>query len=56
MGQGRGWPLLTESGRTMNWRRVHDVCPYIQSLEAFSSQGGMLPEQIWDAPTYPRRE
>jgi glucoamylase len=31
----------------------HDVRPYIQALEAFSSRGGMLPEQIWDAPDMP---
>ncbi len=31
----------------------HDVKPYIQALEGFSSQGGMLPEQIWDAPDIP---
>jgi glucoamylase len=31
----------------------HDVKPYIQALEGFSSRGGMLPEQIWDAPDIP---
>jgi glucoamylase len=30
-----------------------DVKPYIKALEGFSSQGGMLPEQIWDAPDIP---
>jgi glucoamylase len=32
----------------------HDVRPYIKALEGFSSQGGMLPEQIWDAPDIPQ--
>ena len=31
----------------------HDMKPYIMALEGFSSQGGMLPEQIWDAPDIP---
>jgi glucoamylase len=33
----------------------HDVKPYIQALEGFSSRGGMLPEQIWDAPDIPEK-
>ena len=31
------------------------MTPYIQALEGFSSQGGMLPEQIWDAPDMPEK-
>jgi glucoamylase len=31
----------------------HDVKPYILAIEGFSSQGGMLPEQIWDAAAIP---
>ena len=31
----------------------HDVKPLIQALEGFSSAGGMLPEQIWDAADLP---
>jgi glucoamylase len=31
----------------------HDIHPYIQAIEAFSSRGGMLPEQIWDGPDIP---
>jgi len=28
----------------------HDVAPYVKAMELFASQGGMLPEQIWDGP------
>jgi glucoamylase len=33
----------------------HDVTPYVKAIEGFSSQGGMLPEQIWDAPDLPEK-
>ena len=49
-GQGRAWPLLTGERAHYELAAGHDVTPYIQAIEGFSSQGGMLPEQIWDAP------
>jgi glucoamylase len=49
-GQGRAWPLLTGERAHYEFAAGHDVAPYIQTLEGFSSRGGMLPEQIWDAP------
>ena len=49
-GQGRAWPLLTGERAHYELAAGHDVTPYILAYEAFSSQGGMLPEQIWDAP------
>jgi glucoamylase len=52
-GQGRAWPLLTGERAHYELAAGHDVKPYIQALEGFSSQGGMLPEQIWDAPDIP---
>ena len=52
-GQGRAWPLLTGERAHYELAAGHDVAPYIQTLEGFSSQGGMLPEQIWDAPDMP---
>ncbi len=52
-GQGRAWPLLTGERAHYELAAGHDVMPYIQTLEGFSSQGGMLPEQIWDAPDMP---
>jgi glucoamylase len=52
-GQGRAWPLLTGERAHYELAAGHDVRPYIQALEGFSSRGGMLPEQIWDAPDMP---
>ncbi len=52
-GQGRAWPLLTGERAHYELAAGHDVRPYIKALEGFSSQGGMLPEQIWDAPDIP---
>ena len=52
-GQGRAWPLLTGERAHYELAAGHDVVPLIKALEGFSSQGGMLPEQIWDAPDLP---
>jgi glucoamylase len=52
-GQGRAWPLLTGERAHYELAAGNDVKPYILALEGFSSQGGMLPEQIWDAPDIP---
>jgi glucoamylase len=52
-GQGRAWPLLTGERAHYELAAGHDVRPYIQAIEGFSSRGGMLPEQIWDAPDIP---
>ncbi len=57
-GIGRAWPLLTgerahyelAAGREDEARRL------MQAMEAFANEGGMLPEQIWDAPDIPERE
>ncbi len=54
-GQGRAWPLLTGERAHYELAAGHDVKPYIQALEGFSSQGGMIPEQIWDAPDIPEK-
>src|SRR5271154_592139 len=52
-GQGRAWPLLSGERAQYELAAGHDVVPYIKALEGFSSRGGMLPEQIWDAPAIP---
>jgi glucoamylase len=56
-GIGRAWPLLTgerahyelAAGRDEEARRL------MQTMEAFTSDGGMIPEQIWDSPDIPER-
>jgi glucoamylase len=50
---GRAWPLLSGERAHYELAAGHDVTLYIQALEAFSSRGGMMPEQIWDAPEIP---
>jgi glucoamylase len=56
-GIGRAWPLLTgerahyelAAGREAEARKL------LHAMEAFSSDGGMIPEQIWDAPDIPEQ-
>ncbi|MEX0675707.1 MAG: glycoside hydrolase family 15 protein [Pirellulales bacterium] len=51
-GRGRGWPLLSGERAHYELAAGRDVRPYIETLERFA-QGGMLPEQVWDAPDRP---
>jgi glucoamylase len=52
-GQGRAWPLLTGERAHYELAAGRDMQPLIKAMEQFSSEGGMLPEQIWDAPDLP---
>ncbi len=52
-GQGRAWPLLTGERAHYELAADRDMQPLIKAMEQFSSEGGMLPEQIWDAPDLP---
>jgi glucoamylase len=57
-GIGRGWPLLTgerahfelAAGRVENAKRL------LAALESFANEGGLISEQVWDAPDIPERE
>jgi glucoamylase len=53
-GQGRAWPLLGGERGHYELAVGHDVKPFIQALEKFSSMGGMLPEQVWDYEDFPQ--
>lgn len=57
-GIGRAWPLLT--GERAHYELAagrRDVAEkWLRTLEAFANEGGMIPEQIWDAPDMPERE
>jgi glucoamylase len=57
-GIGRAWPLLT--GERAHYElaagRIDEAIRLLHAMEAFASEGGMLPEQIWDAPDIPERE
>ncbi len=52
-GQGRAWPLLGGERAHYELAAGHDVAPLIKAYEAFSSVGGMLPEQVWDHEDLP---
>lgn len=57
-GIGRAWPLLT--GERAHYElaagRKEEAQRLLAALESFSSDSGLLPEQIWDAPDIPERE
>ena len=52
-GQGRAWPILTGERAHYELAAGADVKLYVTALEAFSSVGGMLPEQVWDFEDLP---
>jgi glucoamylase len=52
-GQGRAWPLLTGERAHYELAAGGDYKPLITAMEQFSSKGGMMPEQIWDAADIP---
>lgn len=57
-GVGRGWPLL--AGERAHYElaagRVDEAARLAAVMRAQTSPGGMLPEQVWDAPDIPQRE
>jgi glucoamylase len=56
-GIGRGWPLLT--GERAHYElvagRVEDAKRLLTTMESFANEGGLIPEQVWDAPDLPGR-
>ena len=57
-GIGRAWPLLT--GERAHYElaagRKKSAEQLAQTMEKFTGDSGLLPEQIWDAPDIPERE
>jgi glucoamylase len=57
-GVGRAWPLLT--GERAHYElaagRREEAIRLLSTLESFANEGGMIAEQIWDAPDIPQRE
>jgi glucoamylase len=57
-GVGRAWPLLT--GERAHYElavgRADEAGRLSRAMEAFGNEGGMIPEQIWDASDIPERE
>ena len=52
-GRGRAWPLLTGERGHYELAAGRDIGPYLRAMEGFASAGGLLPEQVWDAPDRP---
>jgi glucoamylase len=56
-GVGRAWPLLT--GERAHYElaagRADVAEKMLRTMEAFSSDGGMIPEQVWDSADIPER-
>ncbi|MEO6874061.1 MAG: glycoside hydrolase family 15 protein, partial [Opitutaceae bacterium] len=52
-GVGRSWPILTGERGHYELAAGRDPKRYITALEKFANLGGMLPEQLWDAPDLP---
>jgi glucoamylase len=57
-GMGRAWPLLT--GERAHYElargRTKEAGALLRTLAAFADEGGMIPEQVWDAPDIPEKE
>jgi glucoamylase len=57
-GIGRGWPLLT--GERAHYElmagRVKKAKQLLAAMESFANDGGLIPEQVWDAPDMPEHE
>ena len=58
VGVGRPWPLLT--GERAHYEiaagHIDEARRLCRTLEACANEGGLLPEQVWDAPEVPARE
>jgi glucoamylase len=55
-GRGRAWPLLTGERGHYELAAGRDPLPYLEAMAAMSGPGGMIPEQVWDAPPIPERK
>lgn len=52
-GEGRCWPILTGERGHYELAAGRDPMPFIEAMEKFANDGGMLPEQLWDADDLP---
>ena len=52
-GEGRCWPILAGERAHYELAAGRDPLPFIESMEKFANEGGMLPEQLWDADDLP---
>ena len=52
-GEGRCWPILTGERAHYELAAGRDPFPFVKAIEGFANEGGMLPEQVWDADDLP---
>ena len=52
-GIGRGWPLLVGERGHLALLAGEDPRPYLEAMACMTGPGGLLPEQVWDAPAIP---
>lgn len=55
-GEGRCWPILTGERGHYELAAGRDPMPFIETMEKFANEDGMLPEQLWDADDLPERK
>ena len=57
-GCGRAWPLLVGERAHYELAAGHhnEAVNLLHALEAMANEGGLIPEQIWDAPDIPENE
>ena len=57
-GVGRVWPLLVgeRAHFELAARRPAEATRLLRAFGRFANEGGLLPEQVWDAPDIPERE
>ena len=53
-GEGRCWPILTGERGHYELAAGRDPLPFIVAMEKSANDGGMLPEQLWDADDLPK--
>ena len=54
-GEGRCWPILAGERAHYELAAGRDPLPFIKMFEGSANEGGMLPEQVWDADDLPAR-
>ncbi|HVO44905.1 MAG TPA: glycoside hydrolase family 15 protein [Steroidobacteraceae bacterium] len=55
-GVGRAWPLLVGERGHLALQAGEDPLPYLQTMSNCASDGGLLPEQVWDTDAIPALE
>jgi glucoamylase len=53
VGRGRPWPLLAGERGHYALAAGEDAAPYLRAMIGMSGNGGLVPEQVWDAAPIP---